>query len=76
MKLSKAQLKALEVLENAERTEDATALLKEYRKINSRTEQRLLDLGLIKRVKIMPVFIAAICTPAGRKALEEARNGN
>lgn len=75
MKLSKAQVKALEALNEAEGTGDASIILKEYRAINTKTKNKLVSLGLIKQVKIMPVFIAAILTPEGRAALEEARNG-
>ena len=74
MKLSKAQLKALEAVESAE-IETAREMYLAYRGMRTSTREKLISLGLVKMIRLGLLMIGLELTPAGRKALEEARNG-
>ena len=73
MKLSKAQLKALEAVDAAQGT-STNEMYRAYFTISYTTQRALINRGLIERVSCAGLCCARL-TPAGRKALEEARNG-
>ena len=72
MRLSKAQLKALEAVEEQGRSKKSRLA---YRGMRSSTREILITLGFMIRVTIDLGMVGLEITPAGRKALEEARNG-
>ena len=72
MKLSKAQLKALDATEKEETIREMIMVCHEM-KPNIR--EKLISIGLLKMIKFDPLMLWLELTPAGRKALEEARNG-
>lgn len=73
MKLSKAQVKALEAVEDA-MDKNLNEMYRAYFSMPYTTRRALIDRGLIERVSRSGLCCAAL-TPAGRQALEEARNG-
>ena len=72
MKLSKAQLKALEAVE-AVRGASTNEMYRAYFMMAYTTSRALLNRGLIELVSRAGLCCAVI-TPEGRKALEDARN--
>ena len=70
MKLSKAQLKALGAMEAAEKQTSREMYLA-YRGMRSSTREKLINLGLVKMIRLGLLMIGLELTPAGRKALEE-----
>ena len=74
MKLSKAQLKALEAVDAAEK-QSGRKMYQTYREIRFSTRSKLVSMGLAQVVRLGLLLSGLELTPAGRKALEEARNG-
>lgn len=74
MKLSKAQVKALEAVDEACHR-GGGEMYRTYRNMHPTTKKKLINLVLIERVRLGPCLIGLTLTPAGRQALEEARNG-
>lgn len=75
MKLSKAQVKALEAVEAAEK-QSGREMYKTYREIRSSTRSNLVNMGLVQIVSLGLLLHGLVTTETGREALEEARNGN
>ena len=73
MKLSKAQLKALEAVDAAEK-QSGREMYRTYRKIQSSTRSKLVSMGLVQIVSLGLLLHGLVTTETGRKALEEARN--
>lgn len=74
MKLSKAQLKALEAVDAAEK-QSGREMYQTYREIKYSTRSKLVSMGFAQIVSLGLLLPGIELTPAGRKALEEARNG-
>lgn len=73
-KLSKAQLKALEAVDAAEK-QSGREMYQTYREIRSSTRSKLVSMGLVQIVSLGLLLPGLVTTETGRKALEEARNG-
>ena len=74
MKLSKAQIKALEAVEAAEK-QSGREMYQTYRGIRSPTKSKLVSMGLVQIVRLGLLVNGLVTTETGRKALEDARNG-
>ena len=78
MKLSKAQLKALEVVAGGSVSIYKPLRMSKPQKlcgIRKNTYEKLIDVGLVTSRYVDMVCNMVLLTPAGRKALEESRNG-
>ena len=78
MKLSKAQLKALEAVESGSVSIYKPLRMSKPQKlygIRKNTYEKLIDAGLVTARYVDMICNVVLLTPAGRKTLEEERNG-
>lgn len=75
MKLSRAQLKALEAVDATEKEETIREMIMVCHEMKPNIREKLISIGLLKMIKFDPLMLWLELTPAGRKAFEEARNG-
>ena len=79
MKLSKAQLKALEAVEDGSVSIYKPLHISKPQKlcgIHKKTYEKLIDAGLVTSRYVDLVCNAVLLTTEGRKALEDARNAD
>ena len=75
MKLSKGQLKALEAVDATEKEETIREMIMVCHEMNPNIRKKLISMGLLEMIEFDPLMLWLELTQAGRKALEEARNG-
>ena len=75
MELSKAQLRALETVDAAEKEETIRGMTMVCHEMNPNIRKKLISIGLLKMAEFGPLMLWLELTTAGRKALEDARNG-
>ena len=75
MKLSKAQLKALDEVDAAEKEETIREMIMVCHEMSPNIRKKLISIGLLNMIEFDPLMLWLELTPAGRKALEDARNG-
>ena len=74
MKLSNTQLKALDAVDAAEKEGTIRGMTMVCHEMNHNIRKKLISIGLLKMTEFGPLMLWLELTPAGRKALEEARN--